>query len=109
MKLKEIVDKFAGLKVYEQRQQQDDYAELVFFNKDLDAWTRILTQDLGSAAKLPGAQPSENDLILTEPYGGILENQILFKKKFPQGLILAMFWPWSDNEHTTLKIAQLKK
>ena len=34
--------------------------------------------------------------------------QTLFKKDFEGHSIIAMFWPWQDQAHTTLKIALLK-
>ena len=32
-----------------------------------------------------------------------------FKKEFDNGIVIVMFWPWSDGVHITLKIALLNK
>lgn len=109
MRLKEIVEKCSKLGVDEQRCVSDEYAELVFFNKEIEQWHKILIDALGPAIKPPGAQPTEEDLRLTKDYGGIHDNQTLFKKEFDDSIAIAMLWPWQDETHTTLKIALLKK
>lgn len=109
MTAKEIIEKCAKLDVDEKRELSDDYAELVFFNKQLDEWTEALTSVLGPAAKPCGVKPTQDDLRLTEDCGGIYENQTLFKKEFADLTVIAMLWPWQDKIHTTLKVALLKK
>ena len=107
--LKEIIEKCSRLKVDESRSVAEDYAELVFFNKEISEWNKILVDALGPAIKPAGTEPTEEDLRLTEDYGGIHDSQTLFKKEFDGFTVIAMFWPWQDNEHTTLKMAALKK
>jgi hypothetical protein len=109
MTAKEIIEKCSSLAVEEQRSVSDGYIELVFFTKDADAWTKALGEVLGPAVKAAGVEPTEDDLNSTEDYGGIHGNQTLFKKDFADTCAIAMFWPWSDGIHTTLKAALLKK
>lgn len=109
MILKEVVEKCSKLGVDEKRCVSDEYVELVFFNKEIAEWSKIFIDVLGPAIKPPGAQPTEEDLRLTKDYGGIHDNQALFKKEFGDSIAIAMFWPWQDQIHTTLKIALLKK
>ena len=109
MSIKEIIGKFSSLNVAEQRSVSDEYAELVFFNKDSEQWNKALTDIFGPALKPAGAKPSKEVLALTEDFGGIFDNQSLFKKELGGSLALAMLWPWQDDSHTTLKIVCLKK
>jgi len=109
MTLKEIMERCNGLDIDEQRSSSDDYNEVVFYNKDMDGWSGIFSEILGSAIKPAGKKPDKEALSLTEGYGGICDNQTLFKKDFDDYFIIAMFWPWQDNSHTTLKIVLLKK
>ncbi len=109
MTLKEILDKCRALDVYMQRRISEEYSELVFFNRDTEQWNKILTDVLGPAIKPVGAPPTEVDLRLTKAYGGISDHQTLFKKEFDGIVVIAMFWPWQDNERTTLKMVHFEK
>jgi hypothetical protein len=107
--MKEIIEKCAALNVYEKREASDGYFELAFFSKDEGEWGKVLAGILDPAIKLPGARPSKEDLLLTEKYGGIFTNQTLFRRKFDGNIIIAMFWPWQDGIHTTLKVAVVRE
>lgn len=109
MTLKEIVERCSGLGVYEQRSITDEYGELVFYNKEIDQWNMVFSDILGPAVKPQGAKPTKDDLRLTKNYGGIRAEQTLFKKEIDGFPVIAMFWPWQDEVHTTLKLAVLKK
>lgn len=109
MKLKQIIDKYGMRNVCEVRRITDDYAELVFYNRKLDRWNKILGDILGPPKKPAGREPSEDDRHLTKDYGGIWVNQTLFRKEFGDFTIMAMYWPWQDDIHTTLKMAQFRK
>ena len=108
MTIKDIADKLGDLKVYEQRQLTDTYNELVFYNAEKDAWYAVITEVLGPAVKPAGTKPAKDDLKLTNEYGGIEVNQTLFKKAVDGVTVVVMFWPWQDDEHTTLKIVLVK-
>ncbi len=105
--LKEIIEKCSALGIYEKRNINDEYCELVFYNKETAYWLKIITDILGSAAKPQGIKPIQEHLRLTKDYGGIYAHQTLFKKEFGNATIIAMLWPWGDRTHTTLKIAIL--
>jgi len=109
MTLKEILDKCSGFEINEQRCISDEYTEIVFNAKQTDKWNEIFADILGSAVKPPGTKPTVDDLELTKEYGGVYGNQTLFKKDFEKESIMAMFWPWQDNLHTTLKLVLLNK
>jgi hypothetical protein len=108
MNLKEILDRCNMVNVHEVRHITDDYAELVFHNRALDEWNRILSDTLGPPKKPAGVEPSENDLELTKDYGGIRVNQTLFMKEVEDSKVIAMYWPWQNHLHTTLKMAHVR-
>jgi hypothetical protein len=89
------------------RCDQDDYYEVVILNCEIDSWEKILTAILGPPRKPKGVKPSEDDLNLTRGSGGIRVNQTLFERSFGDYTIIVKFWPWDDNEHTTIKMAHL--
>ena len=89
------------------RCDQDDYYEVVVLNDEIESWEKTLTSILGPARKPKGVKPSKDDLNLTKASGGIRVNQTLFERSFGDYSVIAKFWPWEDNEHTTLKMAQL--
>jgi len=91
------------------RRNSDEFCELVFYNKDADEWNKIFADMLGHPIKPPGKDPTEGDQHLTRDYGGTWVDQTVFTKQFDDVTVIAMFWPWQDGVHTTLKMALLKK
>lgn len=109
MTLNEIIEKCSMLSVHEKRCITDEYGELVFYNRETAEWNKIFADIFGLALKPAGVNPTEDDLYLTKDYGGIWVDQTLFKREFGDVIVIAMFWPWSDGIHTTLKMALLNK
>jgi hypothetical protein len=109
MTLKEIIERCSKLRVQERRHQDETYGELVFYNEEIDEWHRILSEVLGPPAKPAGIRPTKDMLRMTEDYGGIQTSQTLFMREFDDFTVIAMFWPWQDGEHVTLKITLLEK
>jgi len=109
MNLREIINQCHGLAIHEVRCDQDDYFEAVILNDEMDKWDKILTTILGPARKPKGVVPNSKDLDLTKASGGIRVNQTLFERGFGNYTIIAKFWPWDDNLHTTLKMALLSR
>jgi hypothetical protein len=107
MTLREIIEKCSTLSVHEERCLNDEYGELVFYNREIDEWKKILADIFGPAIKPAGVKPTQDDLHLTKEYGGVWVDQTLFKKEFDDYTVIAMFWPWGNNIHTTLKMALL--
>ena len=68
--------------IHEERIVDDDYLEVVLFNKEIDKWFKILSCILGPPVKPAGVEPSEENLRVTEMSGGIWVNQTLFEKEF---------------------------
>ncbi len=109
MNLKEITEKCINLKIYEKRRIEDEYAELVIYNEELDHFNKILESFLGPATKPAGLKPSKDQKKVVAMYGGVSKNQTLFQKDYDNNSIIAMFWPWQDEEHVTLKLAVIDK
>ncbi len=107
MTFDEILSQARDLAIYERRSLSAEYCELVFFNRDLEAWQHILSSSLGDPRKPPGTEPTRADLELTSKTGGIRFNQTLFEKNFGNETVIAKIWPWDDGEHITLKMAVL--
>jgi len=109
MTLSEIIERCSRLEVAERRHQNETYSELVFYNKEIDEWHRIFSEALGPPVKPAGEKPAKDLVRLTQEYGGILTGQTLFVREFDDVTVMAMFWPWGDGKHTTLKMALLEK
>jgi hypothetical protein len=109
MSLKGILEEFSMLSVYEVRRATDEYVEIVFYNKKRNEIDHVLQRTLGPPRKPAGSEPSRDDLNLTREYGGIWLNQTLFVKASEGCAVMAMYWPWEDEVHTTLKMACLKR
>lgn len=104
MSLKQIFEKYKSLDIFDKRCIDDEYVEVVFLNNQIDQWSQISQEIFGPAIKPSGAKPDKNALNLTQAYGGIHDTQTLFKKEVDGKTTLAMFWPWRDRVHTTLKM-----
>ena len=107
--LREIIERCSLLEVAERRHQDETYCELVFYNREIDAWHTVFSEALGPPVKPAGQEPTKEVLRLTQAYGGIRTRQTLFVREFEDVTVVAMFWPWEDDEHTTLKMALLEK
>jgi hypothetical protein len=109
MSLKDILAGCARLSVYEERSNTDAHCELVFYRKDIVAWEKALGEAMGGIAKAAGEKPTREQSDLTRELGGIRVDQTLFRKDENGAVVIAMFWPWQDQTHVTLKLLQQKK
>ena len=109
MTVQSILEKCNTLDIREERTVSDDYLEIVFPTDETGKWKKLFTDILDSAIKPEGVKPSSDHLEVTKPFGGIYPDQTLFRKDFDDATIIAMFWPWQDDENTTLKVAIFKK
>ena len=107
MTLEQILLACNKFKIHTKRVISDEYCELVILNEEIDEWSTVLSSILGEAQKPKGMEPTPGDLELTKASGGIRVGQTLFKKEVGDLTIIAKFWPWEDNVHTTLKMALL--
>jgi hypothetical protein len=86
------------------RRDEEDYFEAVFFKQDMAKVSARLSEGLGETV-YPGSKPLEKKIeSLISEHGGIQKGQSLYLKEFDGFIMLAMFWPWQDGEHITLKL-----
>ena len=104
MDLAGLFQTFSGLNLLEKRQVSSELLELVFFAKDQAAWLDRLTQSLGPAFKALNESPSAEAKTLADSFGGIRKNQAMFKRDEGENVVIALLWPWENQEHITLKI-----
>lgn len=109
MTLEDLSERYSNLNICEKRTTTAEYCELVFYSKETDDWNKVIASFLGPPIKVAGVKPAKHDMHLTEEFGGICDNQTLFKKESDGTVVIAMFWPWQDAAHTTLKTALLRK
>ncbi|MFC1809806.1 hypothetical protein ACFL3D_06845 [Candidatus Omnitrophota bacterium] len=104
MVIKDILSKCSTLSVYEERTMTDDYCELVFYRKDIDAWEKNIAEVMDGILKPAGTKPAREHLAITRDLGGLWSDQTLFSMSSDGDTFIAMFWPWQDKTHVTLKI-----
>jgi len=109
MNVSDVLRKISHLKVEGNNDISEDYVERMFLIEDLGKWEKIIAGLLGPAVKPAGEKPTQVFLDLTLSYGGILDDQILYYKKFKDASLIAMFWPWKDNNQVTLKIVRIEE
>lgn len=105
MSIKNILEQCSELSIYEKRKLGDDYIEIVIFKADLLKWCQQFDKILGEATKPESSSPTDEDVAVTEEYGGVFDNQILYHHPFEEENVVILIWPWQDNVHTTVKIA----
>lgn len=109
MNLKEIFAACEDLELNERRRVEDDLVDVVFYNRDQDAWNQRLEKVLGPALKPAGAKADRLAKRITQACGGIRPEQTLYYKLMGDQAAVAMFWPWANGQVTTLKIFTIPK
>jgi len=107
MELVDIITQVKHLACTQKKYHVDrhgEYAQLVFRNTDLKNWLDKIEAILGTPIK-KADQPVTKELVkLTEDFGEIFDHQILFFKEIDDQRVMAMFWPWRNQDMTTLKV-----
>jgi hypothetical protein len=111
----ELIDIIAKLKHLDYSQKKyhvdrhGEYAQLVFRNDQTKKWLDSVGEVLGPPVKTKDEPVSEKIITLTEDFGEIFDHQTLFYAETSSQRIIAMLWPWQNNELTTLKIMVVKR
>ena len=112
MELIDIINKVSHLECSQKKYHVDthgEYAQLVFRSDHMDAWQKCILEILGPPLKT-AQQPVTDDIVrLTENFGEIFDHQTLFYLELDGQRIIAMFWPWQNQESTTLKVMILNR
>lgn len=85
------------------RMENDNFIEVVVLKKDIGSLKARMDELFGQPL-----WPSDNKLStavheVIKNFGGIMVGQTLYYSKQQDCALFAMFWPWSDGEHTTVK------
>jgi len=110
MTIQDIIDHATkkDLRIAEDRCNTKEYAEFVIDNDALPEWQTLLQSLLGEPISAQGEKPSAESLALTEEYGGLWVDQVLYKcDTIESGILMAMLWPWESALFITIKIAQI--
>ena len=105
MDIDEIIQKGNELGIDQTRAVENKYAEIVILSRLLEDWSRLLESFFGPPVKPSGMTPATLHHTITMAYGGIEKNQVLYAKNFDNKTMIAMIWPWQDQKHITLKMA----
>jgi hypothetical protein len=107
MEIVDIINKLKYLECSHKKYHVDadgEYAQLVFRSHQMNQWQASIEEMLGPPLKT-SEQPVTDDIVrITEDFGEIFDHQILYYLKLDGQRIIAMFWPWQNQESTTLKI-----
>ena len=112
MELIDIITKLKHLEYSQKKYHVDrhgEYAQLVFPNEHTDTWLESVGELLGPPIKTANQPVSEKIIALTEDFGEIFDHQTLFYIEAQSKRIIAMLWPWQNQELTTLKVMVLNK
>jgi hypothetical protein len=88
------------------RRDEADYFEAVFFKQDLIKVVAKVSNALGEILYPSSKSLDKKFENFILEYGGIQKGQSLYCKESGDFIVLAMFWPWQDGEHITLKLVK---
>ena len=88
------------------RRESEDYLEMVMFRESWNDVLRLFEDYFGAPVKSPGEEPNDEAQRLSDPYGGVAKDQILYHASRDTSSQVAMVWPWSDGKRMTVKIVQ---
>jgi hypothetical protein len=104
--IEEVMWKAKRIPHEQARRESEDYLELVMSWDSLQEIMILFEGYFGPALKPAGAEACERSAKLTENYGGIETNQILYYTEKEKQSNAAMIWPWNDGRRATVKIIQ---
>lgn len=104
----QVIDRVKTLRIEEKRTDLPVFFECVIGKDSLGPLTALLGHYFGPPAKPAGEKPTHAMEKYTAPYGGILNNQILYlvEKEGGSTVFLAMIWPWMDGARVTVKLVE---
>ncbi|MDD5348498.1 MAG: hypothetical protein PHT59_07785 [Candidatus Omnitrophica bacterium] len=88
------------------RSEQPSYLEVVVTKAHIAAVTEKLNSVFGPPAwPSPNRLSNEMDAVIKN-FGGIMKGQTFYFTHISGDAVFAMLWPWSDGDHTTVKIGK---
>ncbi len=102
----EVMRKAKKIEHEQTRRESEDYLEMVMFQRSMKDLGQLFDDYFGPALKPSGEEPQDDAEQLTNRYGGIARDQILYHTLRDSMRHLAMVWPWADGKRMTVKIIQ---
>ncbi len=102
----EVMRKAKKIEHEQTRRESEDYLEMVMFMQSMKDIGQLFEDYFGPALKQSGQEPQEEAERLTNRYGGIAQDQVLYHTTRDSARQLAMVWPWADGKRMTVKIIQ---
>lgn len=103
-----LLEEAKNLPILELRADDAEEVEFVLKVAQLDQLGTLLQGFFGEPLKPKGQVPNKEAEDLTEPFGGIRDNQTLYHIKYNGRSCFAMIWPWGDGKLATVKICRAK-
>lgn len=104
MDFSELKKQVQGISFGEIRVDADNCFEAVTTTKDMGTLTSLIEQFLGPPV-FPSLTPLSSAMqTAIQNYGGISNGQTLYYLCQGNSAVFAMFWPWGDKFHVTLKL-----
>ena len=104
--LDELMRRARGIKHEQTRRESEDYLEMVMFRDSWNDVQNLFDGYFGAPIKGAGNDADDNAERVSETYGGITREQVLYHLQRAGSDHVAMIWPWSDGKRMTVKIAQ---
>ena len=101
-----LIERLQKIPFDELRKRQSGYFEFVLSQKHLEHLYPILEDYFGPPFKPAGVSPSREAEDHARSYGGIRARQTLYFFKHEGLGNCAMIWPWNNDTHVTVKVAQ---
>lgn len=109
IRFSELKEQVKNFRLTALRSEEETYFEAVIQNELVQELAGKLKVYLGAAVFTGGEKLADNVKKIINQFGGINPGQTLYLLQENDTVILAMFWPWQDRLHTTLKMALLTK
>ena len=103
-----LLEEAKNVPILELRADDNEEVEFVLKVGELEKLGTLLQSFFGEPVKPKGQAPSKEAEVLTEPFGGIRDNQTLYHTKYNGRSCFAMIWPWGDGKLATVKIFREK-
>lgn len=90
----------------ETRRESEDYLEMVMFRESWKDLSGLLSDYFGVPLKADGEEAGDEASRVSDPYGGVAKDQVLYHALRDEADHVAMIWPWADGKRMTVKILQ---
>ena len=109
MQFDDLKNEVKGVAIDDLREDSENYFEAVVTKDELANLTSRLEEFLGPPIRSSKTSLSAKIKDTIREFGGIQPGQTLYLFQQDSETVFAMLWPWSDRNHTTLKIVRQKQ